>query len=209
MEGPLGPRGSSGPVARNDQRRERIVAALRECMVERGFAATSLSDIARKAGMTSSHLLYYFKGKNAILNAYWEITAAALLERLHEIESEPIERRLELLADAFFSGVVATQVDVGIVLEFFGLAVHDKDLYSTKAGFDREMKTWLAALLSTCPRPLGPFVDAAAEATYSLLIGLCTAAYFDARLGFPEARGIFLMSLRAVAGFDEPPGTHR
>ena len=35
-------------------------------------------------------------------------------------------------------------------------------------------------------------------------MGLCTAAYFDERLGFPEARAIFLMSLRQIAGFDEP-----
>ncbi len=178
-------------------------------MLERGYAATSLSDIARKAGMTPSHLLYYFQGKSEILNAYWEATAAIVLERLREIESEPIERRLDLLGDTFFSGVVATHADVGVVLEFFGLAVHDKDLYRTKADFDREIKIWLAKLLSQCPRPLGALLDAAAEAAYSLLVGLCTAAYFDERLGFPEARAIFLMSLRGVAGFEEPPVTQR
>ena len=204
MEGTLEPRRTTGPVARNDERRARIVAALRDCMLARGYAATSLSDVARAAGMTPSHLLYYFKGKNAILNAYWQTTAVAILARLHAIEPEPIERRLDLLADAFFSGVVGTQADVGIVLEFFGLAVHDKDLYRTKADFDREIKVWLARLIAQSPRPLGALVGAAAEAVYALLMGLCTAAYFDERLGFPEARAIFLMSLRQIAGFDEP-----
>jgi AcrR family transcriptional regulator len=204
VEGALEPRRAPGPVARNDQRRARIIAALRECMLARGYAATSLSDIARSAGMTPSHLLYYFKGKDAILNAYWETTAAGLLERLRAIEPEPIERRLELLADAFFSGVIGTQADIGIVLEFFGLAVHDKDLYRTKARFDREIKVWLARLIAQSPRPLGALVDAAAEAVYALLMGLCTAAYFDERLGSPQARAIFLMSLRQIAGFDPP-----
>jgi AcrR family transcriptional regulator len=204
VEGALDPRRAPGPVARNDQRRARIIAALRDCMLARGYAATSLSDIARSAGMTPSHLLYYFKGKDAILNAYWEATAAALLERLRAIEPEPIEHRLELLADAFFSGVIGTQADIGIVLEFFGLAVHDKDLYRTKALFDREIKVWLARLIAQSPRPLGALVDAAAEAVYALLMGLCTAAYFDERLGSPQARAIFLMSLRQIAGFDPP-----
>ena len=207
MEGALSPRRATSPAARNDQRRARIVAALRECMLARGFAATSLSDIARAAGMTPSHLLYYFKGKNAILNAYWETTSASLLARLHEIDAEPIERRLDLLADAFFSGVVATQADMGIVLEFFGLAVHDKDLYRTKANFDREIKRWLEDLLAQCPRPLGSFLSVATEAAYALLMGLCTAGYFDERLGFQQARGAFLLSLRGVAGFEDPPGT--
>lgn len=194
----------TSPAARNDQRRERIVAALRACMLSRGFAATSLSDIAREAGMSPSHLLYYFKGKNAILHCYWEAVAAGLLERLREIEPAPLEQRLDLLADVFFSGVVATHKEVGIVLEIFGLAVHDKELYRTKAAFDRDIKTWIVRLLEQCPRPLDATLDAAAEAVYSLLMGLCTAAYFDERLGFPKARRIFLMSLRQVAGFDEP-----
>jgi AcrR family transcriptional regulator len=204
VEGALDPRRAPAPVARNDERRARIIAALRECMLARGYAATSLSDIARAAGITPSHLRYYFNGKEAILNAYWEATSAAVLARLQAIESEPLEPRLERLADAFFSGVIATQADVGIMLEFFGLAVHDKDLHRTKARFDREIKLWLARLIAQSPRPPGALADAAAEAVYALLIGLCTAAYFDERLGTPQARAIFLLSLRQIAGFDEP-----
>jgi AcrR family transcriptional regulator len=207
MEGALDPRRATGAVARNDQRRARIVAALRECMLARGYAGTSLSDIARAAGMTPSHLLYYFKGKDAIVNAYWQNLAEDLLERLRAIESEPLERRIDLLTEVMLSGETASWPDLGLFLELCGLAVHQKDLYQTKARFDREFKAWLAHQLDEAPRKLGPYTAMAAESTYSLLMGLCTSAYFDERLGFERARAILRLTLRQVAGYEPLLGT--
>ena len=207
MEGALDPRRATGAVARNDQRRARIVQALRECMLERGYAGTSLSDIARAAGMTPSHLLYYFKGKDAIVNAYWQTLAEDLLTRLRAIEHEPLERRIDLLTEVMLSGETASWPDLGLFLELCGLAVHQKDLYQTKARFDREFKAWLAHQLEDAPRRLGPFTAMAAESAYSLLMGLCTSAYFDERLAFDRARSILRLMLRQVAGFEPLLGT--
>ena len=53
--------------ARSDKRRSRILRALHDCVIEKGYAKTTLADVARVAGMSSSHLLYYFRGKDAIL----------------------------------------------------------------------------------------------------------------------------------------------
>jgi AcrR family transcriptional regulator len=207
MEGALDPRRATGAVARNDQRRARIVEALRECMLARGYAGTSLSDIARAAGMTPSHLLYYFKGKDAIVNAYWQTLAEDLLTRLRAIEPEPLERRLDLLTEIMLSGPTASWPDLGLFLELCGLAVHQKDLYQTKARFDREFKAWLAHQLEEAPRKLGPYTAMAAESSYALLMGLCTSAYFDERLGFERARAILRLTLRQVAGYEPLLGT--
>ena len=204
MEGTLNPnpRPATSVVARNDQRRARIVEALRQCMLERGYAGTSLVDIARGAGMTPSHLLYYYKGKDAILNAYWEDYAESVLARLREIETEPLERRIDLLTEVLLSGEKATQADLGLFLEFCGLAVHHKELYTTKCSFDREFKAWLARQFEESPRKLGPYTKLAAESAYSLLMGLCTSAYFDERLGFPRARALLRHTLRQLAGYE-------
>ena len=207
MEGALDPRRATGAVARNNQRRARIVAALRECMLARGYAGTSLSDIARAAGMTPSHLLYYFKGKDAIVTAYWETLAEDLLTRLRAIETEPLERRIDLLTEVMLSGETASWPDLGLFLELCGLAVHQKDLYQTKARFDREFKAWLAHQLEEAPRKLGPYTAMAAESSYALLMGLCTSAYFDERLGFERARAILRLTLRQVAGYEPLLGT--
>lgn len=196
------PRVVTSVVARNDQRRARIVEALRKCMLERGYAGTSLVDIARAAGMTPSHLLYYYKGKDAILQAYWQDTSESLLARLREIEPEPLERRIDLLTEVMLSGEKATQADLGLFLEFCGLAVHQKELYEIKCQFDREFKRWMARQFDDAPRKLAPYTKIAAETAYSLLMGLCTSAYFDERLGFERARALLRHTLRQLAGYE-------
>jgi AcrR family transcriptional regulator len=202
MEGTLAPRvATTAAIARNDLRRARILAALRTCMKERGYAGTSLSDIARTAGMTPSHLLYYFKGKDAILCAYWENRAAELLAMLRVIEPEPLERRLDLVTELMLSD----ESDLGLFLEFCGLAVHQKDLYQIKAHFDRDFKTWLAKQLEESPRKLGEYTRLAAESAYSLLMGLCTSSYFDETFSFQKARKLLRFSLRQLAGYEPPP----
>jgi len=205
MEGTLAPRvATTAAVARNDLRRARILDALRQCTSERGYAGTSLSDIARAAAMTPSHLLYYFKGKDAILQEYWESRADSLLAQLRALEPEPLERRIDRITEVLLSGDIATKSDLGLFLEFCGLAVHQKDLYQIKARFDRELKAWFARQLEDSPRALGALTGLAAESAYSMLMGLCTSAYFDERLGFERARGLLRFTLRQMAGYEPP-----
>jgi AcrR family transcriptional regulator len=54
---------------RKDARPEEIVAAALEEFVERGFAATRLQDVARRAGVTKGTVYLYFKNKEALFKA--------------------------------------------------------------------------------------------------------------------------------------------
>lgn len=54
---------------RKDARPEEIVTAALEEFVERGFAATHLEDVARRAGVTKGTLYLYFKNKEALFKA--------------------------------------------------------------------------------------------------------------------------------------------
>src|SRR5437879_9958912 len=54
---------------RKDARPEEIVNAALEEFVERGFAATRLEDVARRAGATKGTLYLYFKNKEALFKA--------------------------------------------------------------------------------------------------------------------------------------------
>ena len=54
---------------RKDARPEEIVAAALEEFVERGFAATRLADVARRAGVTKGTLYLYFESKEALFRA--------------------------------------------------------------------------------------------------------------------------------------------
>lgn len=54
---------------RKDARPEEIVAAALEAFVERGFAATRVEDVARRAGVTKGTVYLYFRNKEALFKA--------------------------------------------------------------------------------------------------------------------------------------------
>jgi AcrR family transcriptional regulator len=49
------------------QRRERILRAAREVIIERGFSGTRISDVADRSGMSPALVLYYFRSKVELL----------------------------------------------------------------------------------------------------------------------------------------------
>jgi AcrR family transcriptional regulator len=61
----------SGPrwKRRKDARPGEIVAAALDVFVERGFAATTLADVARRAGVTKGTVYLYFESKEALFKA--------------------------------------------------------------------------------------------------------------------------------------------
>jgi AcrR family transcriptional regulator len=193
-------------------RRERIMSSLCECMLERGFAATTLVDVARGAEMSPSHLLYYYKGKDEILHAYVDDVIARMWLVLAELESEPLPGRLTRVADYFFGPQRIDLVrnermekrHIAIMLEFFGVAVHNKAMHATKAAFDRGLKLWLQEQFAQTPRAPDASSQNAAETAHALLIGLLTAAFFDERLGFEKAHVLFHRSLYRMAGYPLP-----
>ena len=200
MEGKL--KEARTPAARG--RRERIIEALCERMLARGFAATTLADVARAAHMTPSHLLYYFKGKEEILNACFEGVTAQIMSGLAALDAEPLPGRLDRIAEFFFGGKLLDKSDLAITLEFFGTAVHDKALHATKACFDRTVKAWLAQSFAAAPRAPGVTAENAAEAAYAMIVGLSTSAFFDERLGFARARALLAATLHNLAGTGVP-----
>jgi len=54
---------------RKEARPAEIVAAALEVFVERGFAATKLTDVARRAGVTKGTVYLYFESKEALFKA--------------------------------------------------------------------------------------------------------------------------------------------
>ena len=68
---PAAPRRPRSPRwrRRKDARPEEIVAAALDVFVERGFAATKLEDVARRAGVTKGTIYLYFENKDALFKA--------------------------------------------------------------------------------------------------------------------------------------------
>jgi len=77
------------PHAGADDRRERLVDAARDLFAATGYAATSLRQIALRAGVTPALAHYYFKDKTGLFDALARERIAPLLEGIEAA----IERR--------------------------------------------------------------------------------------------------------------------
>ena len=55
-----------------EQRREEILDVARECFAEKGFNATTMAEVARRARMSVGNLYNYFHGKAAIIESLAE-----------------------------------------------------------------------------------------------------------------------------------------
>lgn len=182
-------RNAEGAVLGGKHRRA-IFEALHACVIASGYSNTTLADVARAAGMSPSHLLYYFPGRDAILQSYFSDVIHRIIARMESFRDEPAEQKVELLADLFFGGTRIDKSEIGFMLECFGVAVHDRQMQGHKAGVDRYCKAYLQELFesTSCGKPRA---RDAAEVAYAMLVGLRTASYFDERLSAKRARMIF------------------
>jgi len=185
------------------ERRSAIVDALRRCIREKGYAPTSLADLATAAGMSPSHLLYYFSGKEAVFEQYARTLADEILGEVLARVADPPEQQIDALADYFFGTLLERRIDQGGVLELFGQAVHRPTLRRIKADFDRRMKAHLTVLFRQTPGRGGLGAEDAAELAFALLVGFYATTFFDTRLEVARARALFRADVRRLAGLPQ------
>ena len=194
-------------------RRRKIFRSLHDCVLEKGYVKTTLADIARGAGMRPSHLLYYFKGKEDILEQYFQLVSERFVERLASFEAETHEVQIAFLVDFWFRGETSTREEIGFMLECFGAAVHDVELRETKMEFDRYCKAHLTRIFLNAPNidaakessdgELDSHAKEQAELAYSMMIGLRSAVYFDDDIDLDDAHRLFLSSVRSMSGYTD------
>jgi len=66
---------------RKDARPEEIITAALEVFADRGFAATKLEDVARRAGVTKGTIYLYFENKEALFKALIRQTIVPVLAK--------------------------------------------------------------------------------------------------------------------------------
>jgi AcrR family transcriptional regulator len=72
-----------------EERRTEILATTCRVVIERGFAATRVSDVAERLGVSSGLIHYHFESKEQLLAAAFAYAAAADLSRLDEELARP------------------------------------------------------------------------------------------------------------------------
>ncbi len=186
---------------RGEKRRRLILRALHDCIIAKGYAKTTLANIAEAAGMYPSHLLYYYNGKDAVLEHYFKNVAILILARLEEISAQPAEKQIHLLAELFFASAGIGKSEIGFMLECFGVAVNDRVLRREKSELDEKCKIYLTELFKKTPGGIIAAANDCAEVAYAMLIGLRAAVYFDDKLDLLEAHRLFLSSMLGLAGY--------
>jgi AcrR family transcriptional regulator len=188
--------------SRGDQRRRRIFRSLHDCILEKGYVKTTLADVAQGAGMSASHLLYYFKGKEDVLEQYFQNVSDQFVERLEAMRTLEPRDRINALADFWFRGETSTRKEIGFMLECFGAAVNDTVLRVTKAQFDLRCKAFLSEIFDAAPALFMPSPKDAAELAYAVMTGLRSAVYFDDDIDLAEVHALFLSTMYRMCGMN-------
>jgi AcrR family transcriptional regulator len=181
-------------------RRSRIVRALYHCMSKKGYAATTLSDVAEEAGMSSSHLLYYYPGKEAILEAFFKAVTRGIEGEIAKLSDQEPAARIEALADLFLSPAKLRKVDQGVMLDLYGQAVQNKAMRKIKVMHDRRIKDMFVSLFRSVPGFGESEADDAGQLAYAQLLGLRANSFYDSQLSTTQANRLFKQALLRLAG---------
>ena len=108
--GPGKPGRPSSRALRSAQRREAIIAAGLEEFIARGFAATRLDDVAKRAGVAKGTIYLHFKDKEALFE---ELIRTAIVPLVTRLGAPPaggsVRDMLESFARAFIQEVATTK----------------------------------------------------------------------------------------------------
>jgi AcrR family transcriptional regulator len=89
------------PRADGESTRARVIEAVAECILEKGYYQTSSNDIARRAGVTWGTIQYQFESREGllleVLNAAWNELRDQI--RSAHISGDTLEERLESLLE--------------------------------------------------------------------------------------------------------------
>lgn len=114
--------------SKGDQMRAEIIHTALKCIVSDGIANTGFESIAKKMGTRRSHVAYYFKDRDDILeNVYrylYRKTSTAVSSTLEEAQSpsEALERYLSSQFDWFGEEIIFLRAKV---LFFYHAATHE------------------------------------------------------------------------------------
>ncbi|HET9518850.1 MAG TPA: TetR family transcriptional regulator [Actinoplanes sp.] len=98
------PRAKSLRQEHTEQTRHALVDAATRLFTERGYADTSIDDVAGAARVTRGALYHHFAGKQAIFNAVCAAVDAGVVDRVRAAAAAPgtAEQRLRHVLDVYF-----------------------------------------------------------------------------------------------------------
>jgi AcrR family transcriptional regulator len=187
-------------VEQRTDRRAQIARALYDCISKQGYANTTLRDIAARAGMTPSHVAYYFDDQAAILEYYVLGLCERIVGNFPDLGEPDPGRLIDAIASFCFGEGQLGSDFLGVVQEISGLAVHDRRLHEIKASHAEAWRRYLGEFFERVPPAGGMSAREAAWLVHALIVGLDTNSLFDRTLAREAAHALFRDTLRALTG---------
>jgi AcrR family transcriptional regulator len=161
-----------------DQRREQMLRAALEVIVERGFPETRIADVAERAGTSPALVIYYFKTKDQLLTEAFQFSEDSWYEsgisRLAAIDTA--EARLEELI-AMSCLPEADDPDAPdsswlLWLDLWAQAARHPEVAAVRQKFDERWRDTIASLVSQGQESgeFGPVAPADFAVTMSALL---------------------------------------
>ncbi len=152
-----------------------IVAAATRAIARKGYARTSLNDIAREAGMSKGAVHYHFPTKEVLVAKVLETACDAVAERTKDAwqrgGNDPLEALRASVRELW--AVRTTRSDeVAVVADLLAQALHDESLRPQLAGYYRFASAQTTEHLVTAMAGFGMRPRVSPELVPRLLLGL-------------------------------------
>lgn len=113
--------------AQKKENRKKILAATVDLVIEKGFKAATMRDIARGAGLGDATIYNYFPTKEAIVYGYYEDKFNDVIEKLKKIEdfnTFTFEEQLQTFMETKLEVLLADRefIDLTFKMTFFALS---------------------------------------------------------------------------------------
>ena len=133
------------------QRKTQILEAALRVFARRGFHKARMDDIAAEAHLSKGALYWYFRSKDAILQALLDKMFSVIMSdmlRLAARHEDPVPERLRQIARSAEEGLKLFAAAMPIMHEFYALATRPGPIRAAMQGYYRRYKAALKDLLA-------------------------------------------------------------
>ncbi len=146
-------------VPEQEDKYERIILAAIGLFAQKGFAKTSMADIARAAGIGKGTTYTYFKGKDQLFFAAFEwfikYSENAAKLSLKTLVSSNSTEKIRVFADSILNSIKESEDFYPIVLEFWAATASSK--------YRKEMKNIFKSMYTMIGDYLGAIIEEGIE----------------------------------------------
>ena len=182
-------------TARGRRTRDALLDAALTLFAERGYAGTSVPDVAQRAGVAAGTLYRHFTGKEALVNGVYRRCKQALMAGLFAAVDLQVAPREQFRA--FFGALADFAAAEPTAFAFLELH-HHADYLDAESRDLEERSLHVVAAMVERGRAAGAFADHGTETVMALVWGAFVGLFKAARLGYLDLDPARLAEAEAI-----------